>query len=88
MDREQAIAIARVAAPSRATDDVLRADLGEWQALREEHAPGANGDPPAPTDLVWAIDLGWQQGPMMGQRTVVIIDARDGRVLQTVDWIS
>ncbi len=87
MTRDQAIAAARAAEPGWADEDVQAAQLGTWKELQEVGAP-IEGPPPAPTDEVWLVNLGWQLGPMNGQGVLLILDARDGHVIQRAEWIS
>lgn len=86
--REEAIAVARAAAPRYATAGVLHADAGRFDdfvpAFTAEHYTPV----PAPDRLVWRITLGEQPSPTGGQGTDVIIDFWDGRVILATEWVS
>lgn len=87
MSREQAIAAAKAAEPDWANEGVLGAKLGTWAQFSDSFGP-IEGPPPDPDELVWMVNLGWQHGPLNGQGVMVILDARDGRVLSRGSWIS
>jgi hypothetical protein len=87
MTREQAIAAAQLAEPTWADDTVIAAELGVWKDLTMQGAP-VEGPQPDPVDAVWLVNLGWQIGPMNGQGVILVLDARDGHVIQRGRWIS
>ena len=87
ISRERATAIARAARPAYAKDQVFAAQLGTFADLGNAHAETASPTP-APTALVWLVNIGWQLGPLNGQGAIVLIDAQDGRVIQAFEWIS
>jgi hypothetical protein len=84
--RDQAISTARLAA-SDYEGDVLAAKLGMFQTTGYPEWPLQEARP-GPTDPVWTIDLGRQRASLDGRGTIVVIDARDGRVIQMSKWIS
>jgi len=85
--RERATAIARAARPAYAHDKVFAAQLGTFAELGDAYAQTA-APTPAPSALVWLVKIGWQDGPLDGQGALVLIDAVDGHVVQSSDWIS
>jgi len=87
IDRERAIAIARAASPRFAKDQVFDAQLGTFGALGNASAQ-VLGSAPGPDALVWVVDIGWRLGPLDAQGAIVVIDARDGHVIQTYEWIA
>ncbi len=87
MSREQAIAAAKAAEPDWADEQVLDARLGTWAELREQSGP-VEGPQPEPDDAMWIVNLGWQLGPLNGQGVLLVLDARSGRVIQRLEWIS
>ncbi len=86
--RDQAIEIARTAAPKRSSDDVLQAIVGTFGDLGNPDAQILVSPAPGPAQDVWLVKLGVVRGPLDGEGTDVIIDASDGRVLQMFDWVS
>jgi len=88
ISRDRAIALAREALPRRAADSVLEAELGPFSELGTPEAPVRRSPAPAPEHLVWRINLGTVRGPLNADGSYVVIDATDGMVLQTIDWIS
>lgn len=86
--REQAIAIARTAAPRWSSAAVLEATTGTFGDLGSRNAPILVSPAPGPERAVWRIKLGVVRGPADAAGTDVIIDAIDGTVIETTDWIS
>ncbi len=87
MSREQAIAAGKAAEPDFADEQVMAARLGTWKELAEPGAP-IEGPQPDPADPVWTVNLGWLLGPLDGQGVILILDGRDGHVIQRRHWIS
>ena len=86
--RDQAIALARKAAPSQfADEEVLDARVSTWGDLDRWTPPDA---PPTPTPdtRIWIVNLGYDPGPLMGWGIIVALDYVDGRVLNATEWIS
>ena len=86
--RDQAIAIARAAAPKRASDGVLQAIHGTFADLGNPDARILVSPARDATHEVWLVNVGIVRGGLDGEGTDVIIDASDGRVLQVFDWVS
>jgi hypothetical protein len=88
IDEEEAVAIARRAAPDLYRD----ADLLEIQQLTyaevNQPTPVVEGDRPAPDACVYEVNLGSNPGPMMGQGVFVVVGCFDGRVIHVTEWIS
>ena len=84
--RDEAVAIARQNATQFPDGDVLAAELGTWHELGYEGT--TESPPPAPDDLVWRINLGYDHGPLNAAGEILLIDASDGRVLEHTSWIS
>ena len=87
IDQARAVEIARSVSPAYAQDTVLVAQLRTFGEVGNAYA-AISGPRPAPGDLVWIVNLGWQTAPLYGQGTIVVIDAADGHVVQSYDWIS
>jgi hypothetical protein len=88
LTRDQAITIARTAAPRRGDAAVLQADVGRFADLGYAHAASRVSPPPTPERLVWRVNLGTVSGPLEGEGTIVILDFQTGSVIQVFDWIS
>lgn len=87
IDRPHAIEIARQARPDYAKEQVLGVYLDRYGTLGNSYA-APQGPTPGPDDLVWLVNLGWVEGPLNGQGAFVLIDATDGHVIKTWNWIS
>jgi hypothetical protein len=87
IDRERAIAIARAASPRFAKDQVFDTQLGTFAALGNAYGH-ILGTAPEPGALVWVVDIGWRLGPLDARGAIVVIDASDGHVVQTFEWIA
>jgi len=87
ISRDEAIAAAKRAEPDWADQQVLAAKLGTWADFAEPHG-SIEGRRPDATDPVWVVNLGWQLGPLNGQGVTLVLDARDGHVIQRSHWIS
>jgi hypothetical protein len=88
LSRDQAIAIARAAAPRRGGAAVLQAEVGPFADLGNAHAASRVSPPPTPERLVWRVNLGTDSGPLQGDGTIVILDFQTGSVIQVFDWIA
>jgi len=86
--REQAIAVAREAAPRYATANVLSAEVGAFGDLVSAFTVQHVSPVPTSDRLVWKVTLGEQPSPTGGQGADVIIDFWDGRVILATEWIS
>jgi hypothetical protein len=88
LTRDQAITIARAAAPRRGDAAVLQAEVGRFADLGYAHAASGVSPPPTPERLVWRVNLGTVRGPLEGEGTIVILDFQTGKIIQVFDWIS
>lgn len=86
--REEAIAVAREAAPRYATADVLSAEVGRFGDLVSAFTVQHFSPVPTSDRLVWKVTLGEQPSPTGGQGTDVVIDFWDGRVILATEWVS
>ena len=89
LTEDQAIAIAREAAPELWRDeevlDVRQVPYGE---VANENAPVIEGERPGADRCVWFVDLGTDPGPLMGQGVMITIDCVTGDVIHVIEWIS
>jgi len=85
--RVRAIAIARTAAVSHKDEPVIAAEMGRFADVSIGPGPDSTA-PIAPDRPVWRVDLGTVCGPLCGSGDTVIVDAVDGRVLESSSWIS
>jgi hypothetical protein len=86
---EQALSIAREAAPDAAKDgevlDFHRASFGD---VADPRVPVLEGPQPAPGDCVIVINLGHDEGSGFGEGAHVILDCDSGAVLHIWEWAS
>jgi len=85
--RDQAIAVARSAALTHKDAPVISAEQGRFADVAIGPGPDSTA-PIAPDRPVWRVDLGTTCGPLCGSGDTVIVDAVDGRVLESSSWIS
>jgi hypothetical protein len=90
LTREEAVVIARDAAPQAAGRPVTFAEAGPSVDLLPPGAPEVERLISAiPADRwIWVITFSSGDGPLGGESSVVVIDYLDGRVYGVVDWIS
>ncbi|MFN8630315.1 MAG: hypothetical protein U0838_08330 [Chloroflexota bacterium] len=87
IDRGRAIEIARGARLAYATAPVIEAAVGTFDDLGNAGVETV-GPEPGPDAVVWIVNLGKELGPRSAAGAIVVIDARDGHVIQAFDWIS
>jgi hypothetical protein len=87
VDLAHALEIARAVSPANANETVLAAQLRTFGEVGSAFAP-MNGPRPAAGSLVWMVNLGHQTAQLIGQGTIVVIDAADGHVIQSYDWTT
>jgi hypothetical protein len=89
LSEAQAVDVARQAAPERYRDaDVLDVRRLTYAEVANDVAPIVEGDPPAPEDCVYHVNLGSNPGPLMGDGVFVVVDCFDGHVIRVTEWIS
>jgi hypothetical protein len=87
LTREEAIAVAREAAPQAADyPEVIRADAGPFGTQLVDSLEYT--ERPAPDRWVWVIMLCDGCGPLAGHSTLVILDYLDGRIYLVADFIG
>lgn len=84
---EQAIEVARDAAPHHADKPIFSAEAGPFGDVLEPEVAHRISPMPPPDRWVWIINLAG--GPPLGQEgAMVVLDFVDGRVLGVIDWES
>ena len=81
LTRDQAIAAARLAVPSYASEAVLGAESGTYADLAPGHMGTMATSAPSPGRLVWRVTLGENAGPTGARIATILVDFWTGGLI-------
>jgi hypothetical protein len=88
---EQAIAIAREAAPNRfREEEVLRVVRRNYRDVASEHDIVLSEEVPAPDQCVFSVNIGYDSpnNPQSGFGVIVILNCFTGEVITMHEWVA